>query len=88
MKNMRKKITLSIVVVAMLVFTNCSEVEEAKDTLDGLSCLNKLARLSDNDDDYTCEELIRELNKLKGSCSSISEDIQDYIDAFESSCED
>lgn len=85
---MRKKLSVSIVALVMLVFTNCSEAEAAKDTLDSLSCLNKLYQLSDNDDDYTCDQLISELKSLKGSCSTSAEEIQEYIDALESNCED
>ncbi|MCB4809272.1 hypothetical protein LG651_13530 [Tamlana sp. 62-3] len=85
---MRKKITVSIIALVMLVFTNCSEAEAAKDTLDSISCLNKLYQLNDNDDDYTCDELISELKSLKGSCSLNEEEIQEYIDALEANCED
>lgn len=76
--------------VATMVFTSCTPdtVRDSAETFNSLECLNKLLKLSENEDDLSCSELVSALQGLKKSCGDEDGDIQEAIDVIIASCED
>lgn len=76
--------------VATMVFTSCTPdtVSDSAETFNSLECLNKLLKLSENEDDLSCSELVSALQGLKKSCGDEDGDIQEAIDVIIASCED
>lgn len=85
-----KKSMLVMVAITAILFTNCtpSSTLDAVDEFNNLECLNKLLKLSQNEDDISCSELVKQLNSLKNSCGDVDGDIQEAILLIQSSCED
>lgn len=73
-----------------MVFTSCTPdtVRDSAETFNSLECLNKLLKLSENEDDLSCSELVSALQGLKKSCGDEDGDIQEAIDVIIASCED
>lgn len=76
--------------VATMVFTSCTPdtVRDSAETFNSLECLNKLLKLSENEDDLSCSELVSALQGLKKSCGDEDGDIQEAIDVIIANCED
>lgn len=83
-----KKATLLFTVLLFLIYS-CSPLEEAKDALDAAECTATLIRLSNNEDDLSCSELVQELEKLERNCREfLDEETEASIALVKQSCED
>ncbi|PXX31220.1 hypothetical protein [Arenibacter sp. ARW7G5Y1] len=85
-----KKSMVFMALVATMVFTSCTPdtVRDSAEAFNSLECLNKLLKLSENEDDLSCSELVSALQGLKKSCGDEDGDIQEAINVIIANCED
>mgnify|MGYP000288903934 CR=1 FL=1 len=84
---MKKTILLFTFLLTLL--NSCSPLDDAKDALDTADCTATLIKISNNDDDLSCSELIKELEKLEKDCREfLNEETKANIALIKASCED
>lgn len=84
---MKRKVVIPFVILIGL--TNCSKAEETFDTLNSASCITTLTRLSNNEDDLSCSELNKELDKIERDCGRfINASNRESIALLRATCED
>ncbi|MFS4456359.1 hypothetical protein [Maribacter sp. 2304DJ31-5] len=83
-----KKIIL-LLSLSLTSFLSCSKANDTLDAFDSAGCISTLVRLSNNDDDLSCSELNRELDKLERDCSRfLDEDSRASIAVIKALCQD
>ncbi|WP_149274930.1 hypothetical protein [Pareuzebyella sediminis] len=83
------KKTVLLISSILLTVSGCSKAKETIDALDGLACIETASRLSNNDDDLSCSELVKELEKLERDCRAyLDDDTRADIALLKASCTD
>lgn len=83
------KKTLLLASTALTLLLSCSQAKDTITALESIGCIDTLTRLSNNEDELTCEELNAELDKLERDCREfLTDDSRADIALLRELCED
>lgn len=69
------KLVITISLLGLFVFSNCSVADDVKDTIDAVECANMIGNLTlAQSNDRPCSEIIADIDRIERDCEKYLDD--------------